>query len=421
MPRILWTAFVVGLLFVACQGEGDSLYDFDGDGSLDELDCRPSDPEIYPGAVDTWGNGTDEDCDGVDGNAVDQDGDGYAAHVDCDDRNSAVHPQADDVAGDGVDSDCDKVDGVATDLDGDGFHTGFDCDDSNPDIHPGADDPVGDDTDQNCDQVEGLAIDADGDGRHSGIDCDDDDPTVHPGAWDQPLDGIDSDCDGLDGAVVDADQDGFSELTDCNDDDASIYPGAPEVDADGIDSDCDGLGAADCTELVSLDFEGGDGSPHLQFVSGPDATWSEAWGLQSHSSERALYYGSIPAGNFDFGVNSGDAWTILTVPDSDQGTHALTFWVYLDVDDGMATDQLGVSVVDGDGDLATWNKLSYDFTNPATWQQQGLWLGDAGVDYDPESDGHQLKLFLSFDSVDDSENQGEGVFLDDILLSVCAS
>ncbi|HCP47920.1 MAG TPA: hypothetical protein DIU15_17910 [Deltaproteobacteria bacterium] len=418
MKPILWTLFVVTLFAGACQIEDDVLFDFDGDGARDQFDCRPNDPGFYPGAPDFWGNGEDENCDGVDGTSLDEDGDGYGAHIDCDDRNSSVYPGAEDLPGDGVDSDCDRIDGLATDADGDGFHTGFDCNDDDATIYPGADDPEGDDIDQNCDQVEGEAVDADGDGRHSGIDCDDNNPDVHPGQWDQPLDGIDADCDGLDGTVIDNDSDGFSSLTDCNDEDASVHPGATEVDGDGVDQNCDGLGGSDCSELQAFDFQGGAGDPDVQFSGGPNAAWSFVVGEQSHSGDRAMYYGNLGTGNFDFGINSGELWTSVTASDT-AGPHSVTFWVFLDVDDGMTTDQLDVSVMDADGTLATWNKLAYDFSSPATWQQQGLWLPELGTDYDPETEGHQLKVHFAFDSVDDSENEGQGVFLDDLVFSAC--
>ncbi len=40
--------------------------DADGDGFVDDEDCDPDDPAIYPGAPDTPGDGVDSDCNGVD-------------------------------------------------------------------------------------------------------------------------------------------------------------------------------------------------------------------------------------------------------------------------------------------------------------------------------------------------------------------
>ena len=58
-------------------------------------------------------NGKDDNCDGVDG--VDADADGYASKAtggtDCDDTASFTHPGALDSVGDGVDQDCDGSDG----------------------------------------------------------------------------------------------------------------------------------------------------------------------------------------------------------------------------------------------------------------------------------------------------------------------
>ena len=179
----LLTLVVALFALLGCQ-EAVSLYDFDEDGSLDGDDCAPSDPLIHPGADDPYGDGIDQNCDGVDGNAVDLDGDGYSNAVDCDDNDPDIHPGAEDEPGDGIDSDCDDLDGVAVDLDGDGYSTAFDCDDSDPTVYPGAPDTEGDGVDQNCDGVDGVAPTGDDDDDSAGDDDDDsasgDDDSAQP-------------------------------------------------------------------------------------------------------------------------------------------------------------------------------------------------------------------------------------------------
>jgi len=124
---------------VGCNFSSNPLYDFDADGSLDENDCDPSDPTIYPGAEDLVGDEIDQDCDGSDG--VDLDGDGYPSLLsggdDCVDTDPALNPGDGD--GDGFTTcatlpDCDDADPALTPEDADGDHystcTG-DCDDAN--------------------------------------------------------------------------------------------------------------------------------------------------------------------------------------------------------------------------------------------------------------------------------------------------
>ena len=213
-------------LALACAGCGsiESEFDFDGDGSLDAEDCAPSDPLIHPGADDPWGDGIDQNCDGVDGNAVDQDEDGYSNSVDCDDLDPLVHPGANDELGNGIDENCDGIDGNAIDADGDGYTSAFDCNDLDPAVHPGADDVPGDGIDQDCDGVDGDAVDVDGDGYTTAIDCDDGDASVHPGAEDIPDDGIDQDCDGVDATLGD-DDDSAGDDDDSAGDDDDATPG----------------------------------------------------------------------------------------------------------------------------------------------------------------------------------------------------
>ena len=141
---------------LGCATQGNVLYDFDDDGSLDADDCAPSDPLIHPGADDPYGDGIDQDCDGADGDAGDLDNDGVPNESDCDPEDSTVYPGAPDPYGDDIDQDCDTLDGV--DHDGDGYPAPGDgvpseledCNDADDTIHPGANDPI-DGTDQDCD------------------------------------------------------------------------------------------------------------------------------------------------------------------------------------------------------------------------------------------------------------------------------
>lgn len=215
------------ILLLACSGSDD----FDGDGVLDQVDCAPEDPAIFQGASDTWGDGIDQGCDGIDG--LDNDGDGVAGGTtggpDCNDGDPLVNPGAEEAC-DAVDSDCD---GTLVD----------DFDDLDVDGLPDCVDP-----------------DDDGDGALDTVDCAPLDPSVFPGAP-EIVDGRDNDCDGIvdngwieicgdsidnDGngwvdETCDDDGDGFTpEGGDCDDNDPTVHPGAPEI-PDGIDNDCNGL------------------------------------------------------------------------------------------------------------------------------------------------------------------------------------
>ena len=139
-------------------------------------DCDDAAPLVYPGAPETWYDGTDQDCDGDDD---DQDGDGYPLGSDCDDTDPAINPGEVEVCDDGdVDEDCD---GAADEADSD-FEGG---------LGP-------------------LYVDADGDGYGARSD---------PGAV---L------CD-PDGTVVDNDED-------CDDTDAAVNPAAGNC-ATGVPTD----------------------------------------------------------------------------------------------------------------------------------------------------------------------------------------
>ena len=77
--------------------------DHDCDGSLTSDDCDDEDASVYPGARETWYDGTDADCAGDDDN--DQDHDGVVVAVDCDDTDALRGPPTPETLN-GVDDDC---------------------------------------------------------------------------------------------------------------------------------------------------------------------------------------------------------------------------------------------------------------------------------------------------------------------------
>lgn len=105
--------------------------DIDGDGSLNDDDCQPNNPDVSPTATELC-NGTDDNCDatidepgaiGCVTAYVDADFDGFGAATacicsgqpgyapqgnDCDDDSFAVNPGQVEVCGDGIDNNCDN-------------------------------------------------------------------------------------------------------------------------------------------------------------------------------------------------------------------------------------------------------------------------------------------------------------------------
>jgi hypothetical protein len=269
----------------------------------DDTDCDDNDVSIFPGAPDPFGDGVDQDCDGVDGTDADADGAQAltAGGDDCDDADPDRFPGNPDTVGDAVDQNCDGIDGV--DEDGDTFASeasgGGDCDDQLPTVFPGAFE-ICDEIDSDCGGDADTAlhitwyVDGDDDGyglltisqgacdQPAGYvlvfgDCEDEDPLVFPGAA-ELCNGIDDDCDlTVPADELDGDADTFSPCEgDCDDGAPSVYPHATEIPLDLIDQNCDGLDY--CEDLNC------DGWPDLVFGNqrvGPDFT-----------RDSYIYYGS---------------------------------------------------------------------------------------------------------------------------------
>jgi hypothetical protein len=179
--------------------------DIDGDGSINDLDCDPTNPAIHPGGREYCATGVDEDCDGGidEENAWDcqnyySDGDGDGSGPSASER-CLCEPEGDH-----------KV------------QIGGDCDDNNPEVGPLMPE-LCDNADNNCNLLSDEGCDDDQDGY-----CD----------ADMPIIGTPSVCP--------------NGPNDCYDYSAAVYPGAVEIPGDGIDNNCDGIkegedGEIDCS------------------------------------------------------------------------------------------------------------------------------------------------------------------------------
>jgi hypothetical protein len=141
--------------------------------------------------------------------------------------------------------------------------------------------------------------------------------------------------------------------------------------------------------------------------------------IQKKSANGALYYGNPSAKNFNFGANAGTVWTPkMKVP---AGKSQIEFWIYWDTEGGTTYDKTAVFVyLDGKkkniGLTTKPNSGALWFAGTAGKTQSKIWYH---VKYDTSAfSGQDLQLLFYFNSGDSIGNTGQGVFVDDIKLTV---
>ncbi|MEY3011312.1 MAG: hypothetical protein RIT45_47 [Pseudomonadota bacterium] len=142
------------------------------------------------------------------------------------------------------------------------------------------------------------------------------------------------------------------------------------------------------------------------------------------SPPKALYFGRVDAPcagdasklcpTFDNGKVVGSlalspSFTIPKAPPTDKVL--LTFQLFLDVENGVGYDALTLKIVQGSKKTEIWNKDAIG----GGGSTEGTFVVQA-VDLTTWA-GKTVQLEIGFDSKDDSINDGEGVFIDDLAIS----
>jgi hypothetical protein len=304
----------------------------------DATDCDDRRTDVFPGAQEFVGDGTDSDCDNEEVCVFERDGDGYAASLDdlvlsssltctgtvpcpdvgdcvllsnpeaaldCDDNRPSVYPGAPETPASGGDQDCDGFEICFRDVDDDNYRSSSDA--------------IVFSVDADCEDTgEALATDPVGD-------CNDTTNAINPGLPELVADGVDQNCDGRELCYPNSDGDGyrtdnfFSTTTtscvgpglalstlptgDCRDDRNDTYPNAPEVTADGIDQNCNGF------EICYVNGDGDGYRVTTLAAAGADTSTSScaSAGLALGSRPTEPSYCDNDGGRYPNNVDLGDA------------------------------------------------------------------------------------------------------------------
>ena len=128
--------------------------------------------------------------------------------------------------------------------------------------------------------------------------------------------------------------------------------------------------------------------------------------VRHRGGNASLYYGNLTKASYDNGKpNKGSMSTPKWALPAGQKA-ALSFWIYLDVESGSTHDLLTTSV----GSKVLWSKASVPLSAYKRWYPVEIDLSAHA--------GSTIQVKLSFDTKDAWANTGEGIYIDDAMVSI---
>lgn len=143
----------------------------------------------------------------------------------------------------------------------------------------------------------------------------------------------------------------------------------------------------------------------LNQLPGSEIVWVPS-DQRAHSGTSSLYFGNPEALDYQTGKVVASKATSGWVDAPAELPLTLTFWVWADIEDGDLWDVLSVALETEVGDIPVWTK-KYGFPMKA-------WTPVA-VDLSAFTD-RTFRVLLTFNSVEHSFNDTEGVYVDDVFL-----
>ncbi len=172
------------------------------------------------------------------------------------------------------------------------------------------------------------------------------------------------------------------------------------------DFTCDTEPGADATVHWSADWDDGTLGGWTVEGDGKAATWQVS-GVQAVSPPNSLYYGQVPAMNFDVGHTQGTATSPAIALPNDLTDLTLTFWRSADIEPLVSTDHLRLELIQDGAVSVVWDKS--DEGGPGLGWKQEIKPLDITANA-------TISLRFVFDSIDEKKNSGMGVLVDDVKL-----
>ncbi len=160
-------------------------------------------------------------------------------------------------------------------------------------------------------------------------------------------------------------------------------------------------------DVLQQGFEEGKTDPLVLTSQLATSKWQLVSGAQAKAGKGSLYYGNLAKGNFDDGQSSGQlTWKGVQLAANE--AHEVSFWLWMDTEDGTTYDAFEVLATVGGKTLKLWDKSDPKFTLK-TWVEVKVALTAFA--------GKTIDLTFEFRTTDSVANSGVGVYLDELRLT----